>query len=266
MADDRTYVIRSGVDALERLELLAEICSPSTDALLARAGAFSVTSFLDVGCGIGDVASRVARAGVGRAVGVDIDAEVVAGARARDTRLNGSASFAVAGLDDLGTAEWTGFDVVYARCLVSHLPDPVPALRSLLAAARPGGLVLIEDVEVAAVWASPFDPALTRHIELYVRAALGMGARPDVAPEIAVHLRELGATDVDIDLVQPLLRTPEARRIHARTMEAIASPVLQQGLADAAEIDALVTRLDQWAAEPGVVATLPRIVQVMARR
>lgn len=38
-----------------------------------------------------------------------------------------------------------------------------------------------------------------------------------------------------------------------------------QGLATDAEVADLVARLDAWAEEPGVVATLPRIVQVTAR-
>jgi hypothetical protein len=81
-----------------------------------------------------------------------------------------------------------------------------------------------------------------------------------------VHLRGLGACDVDLDVVQPVLRTPDEIRIHARTMEAIAGPVISQGLATVEEVNDLVTRLDAWAAEPGVVATLPRMVQVQGRR
>jgi hypothetical protein len=48
-------------------------------------------------------------------------------------------------------------------------------------------------------------------------------------------------------------------------MEAIAGPVIAQGLADEEEVKSLVTRLDELAATPGFVATLPRIVQVSAR-
>ena len=269
MADDASYVIRSGTEALGRLELLARVCRPTTESFLGRVGATGPGgpgSFLDVGCGIGDVAVLAAQGGATRVLGVDINPGVVAGAAERAARIGAPVQFAVAGLDDLGAGELVDFDVVYSRCMLSHLPDPVPALRSMLAAVRPGGWVLVEDVEVAAVWGSPFDPALARSVELYVAAAHGMGARPDVGPELAVHLRALGACDVDIDVVQPVLRTPDEIRIHARTMEAIAEPVVSQGLATVEEVADLVTRLDAWAAEPGVVATLPRLVQVQGRR
>ena len=52
---------------------------------------------------------------------------------------------------------------------------------------------------------------------------------------------------------------------YARTMEAIAEPVVAQNLATEEEVADLVARLDDFAATPGGFATLPRIVQVSAR-
>jgi SAM-dependent methyltransferase len=264
-ADDASYVIRSGAQAFERLELIARLFWPTTEQLLARAGAFEAGRFLDVGCGIGDVAARVGTAG-SDAVGIDVNTDVVAGAVDRSLRIGAPATFRVAGLADLGVDEGCcDFDVVYARCVLSHQADPRSGLASMLAAARPGGSVLVEDVDVAAVWSSPPCDVLARHVDLYLAAARGLGARPDVGRHLAPLLRELGAVDIDVQLVQPVLRGPEDLEVHARTMEAIAGPVVAQGLATEAEVAALVAELDEWSATPGVVATLPRVVQVCAR-
>jgi len=156
-------------------------------------------------------------------------------------------------------------DAVYARCVLSHQADPRAGLASMVAAVRPGGSILVEDVEVAAVWSSPASNALARHRDLYVAAALGLGARPDVGCELATMLRDVGAIDVDVEIVQPVLRDPADLQVHARTMEAIAGPVVQQGLATDAEVVELVAQLDAFATTPGVFATLPRIVQVSGR-
>src|SRR5262249_41182707 len=178
--------------------------------------------FLDVGCGIGDVASRV-----GNALGIDINAEVIDAARERCMAMGSSAIFRVAGLADLGTdEELRDYDVVYARCVLTHQSDPRAGLAGMLAATRRGGLGMGEDIEVAAVWSSPPSTALTRHLALYDAAAHGLGARPDAGCDLSGMLRDLGASDVSIDLVQPLLRVPEDIQVHARTMEAIAEPVL----------------------------------------
>jgi SAM-dependent methyltransferase len=264
-AGDSSYVIRSGTDAYERLELIARLFWPTTEQLLARAGAFEAGRFLDVGCGIGDVAARVGSEG-GDAVGIDVNADVVAGAVDRSLRRGAPATFRVAGLSDLGVDEGCcDFDVVYARCVLSHQADPASGLASMLAAARPGGSVLIEDVDVAAVWSSPPCGALARHVDLYLAAARGLGAHPDVGCQLATLLRGLGADDIDVHLVQPVLHGREDLQIHARTMEAIAGPVVAQGLATDAEVSALVAELDEWSTTPGVFASLPRIVQVSAR-
>ena len=264
--DDATYVIRTGAAALDRLELIARLFWPTTEAFLARNDLPEAARFVDVGCGIGDVASRLGAAGIRRA------------RRRRERRGRGCSrrphvhprqsrdlsrrcALAQVGVDD----DLCGFDAVYARCVLSHQSDPRAGLAAMVAAARPGGRILVEDVEVAAIWSSPPDDALVRHVELYVAAAHGLGARPDIGCELAPMLTELGASDVRVDLVQPVLREPADLEAHARTMEAISAPVVEQGLAEESEVAELVARLDAFAATPGVVATLPRIIQVSAR-
>ena len=73
------------------------------------------------------------------------------------------------------------------------------------------------------------------------------------------------AEDIEIDVIQPVLRDPADLRAHACTMEAIADAVLAQGLATSEEIDVLVAQLDAFATTAGAVATLPRVVQVSSR-
>jgi 2-polyprenyl-3-methyl-5-hydroxy-6-metoxy-1,4-benzoquinol methylase len=265
MTDDATYVIRTGAAARDRLELIARLCWPTTEGFLERRGAFGVARIVDVGCGIGDVASRLAARGV-NAIGIDVNEDVVKAAAERSTELGSLATFRLGGLKDLGVEDGLrDLDAVYTRCVLSHQADPKAGLASMVAAVRPGGMILVEDVEVAAVWSSPASNALARHRDLYVAAALGLGASPGVGCELATALHDVGATDVDVDVAQPLLREPADMQVHARTMEAIAGPVIQQGLATDSEVADLVAELDEFAATPGVVVTMPRIVQVSAR-
>jgi len=262
--EDASYVIRSGAAAHDRLELIARLFWPTTETFLERTGAFDVGRFVDVGCGIGDVTCRVSTRGAD-ALGIDANAEVVDLATDRAASLGARATFRVDGLAELGTGNLVDADAVFARCVLTHQSDPAAGLAGMVAATRPGGLVLVEDVEVAAIWSSPPNQALRRHLDLYVAAAHGLGARPDFACEIAPTLAELGATDIHVDVLQPVLRTPDELRAHSCTMEAIAPPVVAQRLATADEVGELVAQLEQFADLPGAVATLPRVVQVSAR-
>lgn len=264
MADDATYIIQSGSAAAHRLDTLARVCWPSTEAFLRRQSFQPGQRFLDVGCGSGDVSTRVAPMGM-KVTGIDVNPEVVAFAteRAGDTA---DVEFRAAGIDDVGTPGLDGFDVVYTRCVLSHLPDPAAAMASLMSGVRPGGTLLIEDVEVGGVWSAPRHPAIDRYRELYVTAATASGASPWVAAEFGPMAASLGAIDVHVDMMLPVLREPGDQMIHALTMDAIAGPVLTHQLADTDEIAELVQQLTAFAHTPGNICTLPRMVQLTARR
>jgi ubiquinone/menaquinone biosynthesis C-methylase UbiE len=264
--EDVTYVIRSGVQALERLELIARLLRPTTIDLLDQVDLGPSASFLDVGCGIGDVAAIMAGRSSGHVLGIDINPGVVEGAAQRAQRLGAGAQYRVAGLQDLGTDDLTGFDAVYARAVLTHLPDPSAALTSMLEATAPGGFVLVEDVDLSALWSAPPCRALDEHRDLYLAAAEAIGASPRAASELGARLAAVGAVDVRVDMVQPVLRAPEDLAVHARTMEAIAEPVVRHGLATMDEVDRIIDELDAWARAEGTVGAMPRIVQVSGRK
>ena len=98
---------------------------------------------LDVGCGGGDVTFDLASlVGItGSAVGVDLDATKIDLARGDAEQAEvANVEFRVADLaDGLGEAE---YDVVYARFVLTHLPDPAAGVATMVAALqarRPSG-------------------------------------------------------------------------------------------------------------------------------
>ena len=56
-------------------------------------------------------------------------------------------------------------DLVYCRLLLTHLPDPLTALRQMAAAAGPRGRVVVEDLEHSAVFSEPASAALARYMD-----------------------------------------------------------------------------------------------------
>ncbi|HEU0167164.1 MAG TPA: methyltransferase domain-containing protein, partial [Chloroflexota bacterium] len=88
--------------------------------------------------------------------------------------------------------ETAAFDLIHARLLLEHLPDRDAVLGSLVAALRPGGWLLVEDVD-------------------YVSAA-GISAPGDAAERVqAVRLREFAKLGVDPYFGR---RLPERLRAH----------------------------------------------------
>jgi SAM-dependent methyltransferase len=91
---------------------------------------------LEVGCGRGDVAAEIARAGH-EVVGVDSDAESVAAARAR-----GVDARHVAWLE---FGECAAFDAVVFTCSLHHLLPLDESVARARACLAPDGVVLVED-------------------------------------------------------------------------------------------------------------------------
>lgn len=89
---------------------------------------------------------------------------------------------------------------------------------------------------------------------------------PAVGAQLAGFLHDLGDTEVEVGVRQPVLRKPADQMIHAATVDAIANPVITQGLATAEEVDGLVRTLTDYARAPDTISTLPRIVQICDRR
>src|SRR3954447_12784166 len=85
------YALRGGRHGARRLDLLAQVMGPSTDALLDAAGVGPGMTAVDVGCGAGHVsralAERVGRGGVGLGLVFEPVKLATAGRQARGTGL-----------------------------------------------------------------------------------------------------------------------------------------------------------------------------------
>ncbi|HYM09961.1 MAG TPA: class I SAM-dependent methyltransferase [Bryobacterales bacterium] len=150
-----SYVIRSGQEGKRRLKILARILWPTTFPLLkglVREG----MSCLDLGCGGGDVTIGMARlaGSKGKVVGIDVDAVKLAAAReeAVHQRL-GNVEFR-----DANVFEWSedaAYDLAYARFLLTHLGDPGSVVVQMRHALRPGGILVVEDIDFNSHFATP---------------------------------------------------------------------------------------------------------------
>src|SRR5262249_22615165 len=100
----------------------------------------------------------------------------------------------------------SSYDLVHARSVLEHLRDPKAVLRRLTAALRPGGWLMVEDVDNGTVeaadpahpLAAPFDLCAQARIKFLLAGGV-MDLR--YGRTLPVHIEELDLTDVGNEAV-----------------------------------------------------------------
>ena len=264
----QSYIIRGGIEGRERLRIIGRVMRPLTMPLLARAGVREGMACLDAGCGGGDVSIELARlvGPNGRVVGVDLD-EVKLGMARTEAVALGLGNLEFRREDVLAVAPpAAGFDVVYARFLLTHLREPGTAVERLRDLLAPGGVLIVEDIDYSGHFIHPPSAALDAYVDLYRRTAAARGAHPDIGPRLPLLLEAAGLAPAEMHVVQPAGLRGEVKLLNAITMEAIADAVLAAGFATAAEIDAIVDELYRIGRDETTVMSVVRIVQAWGRK
>jgi len=164
--------------------------------LLRAAGLSPTMRVLDVGCGQGVIADRIARELVpdGEVVGVEPDpdlrrvGEALATQNPRLTVIPGD----IYNLD----LPADSFDFAYARLVFQHLEKPVEALRQIHRVLRPGGIAVIPDVDNGWLTLQPEPPGFSDMLRLAEEAQAAYGGDRFVGRKLAGYLEKAGFTGI----------------------------------------------------------------------
>jgi SAM-dependent methyltransferase len=174
---------------------------------------------LDVGCGSGGWVRHLAALGWD-AEGLEPDPRAAAGARAAGTRVQEGAFGEVA-------LEAAAYDLVAARHVIEHLPDPRAFLAEARRVLRPGGRLFLltpnadarERARFAILWA-PNDPP--RHLVLFPPQALATLVAEAGFADVRVRTRSTPKAILDsLDLARGRRGIPSR---HVRWRRALARP------------------------------------------
>jgi SAM-dependent methyltransferase len=184
-------------EALRRLELLARIEDPGSIACLERIGVRKGSSCLEVGAGAGSVARWLCdRVGpTGRVVATDLDTRFLEplGSQVLEVRRHDVVSDAL---------ERDAFDLVHARHVLVHVPEREAVLEKLVDAIKPGGWVLLEEIDRTTDAPDPMAPESMKALydkvvgEIYDFVS-EKGLDPTFGAGLFGRLRRLGLTDLE---------------------------------------------------------------------
>ena len=261
------YAIRGGQEGKRRLEILGRIMWPSTFRLLKNAGLRAGMTCLDLGCGGGDVTCGIARmtGAAGRVVGIDMDAVKLEAAS------EAGASHGLRNLEfrQTNVYEWSEesvYDLIYARFLLTHLPDCAKALAAIRRALKPGGVLVVEDIDFSGCFCHPHCAAYHRYVALYREVVRRRNGDADIGPKLYGMLVHAGLQSVHLTMVHPFHITQEGKELTLSTLENIAEAALSESLIEPEELRRVIDELDAFTRDPTTVMSLPRVFQSWGHR
>jgi ubiquinone/menaquinone biosynthesis C-methylase UbiE len=261
------YVISGGREGYERLRVLAAARRASTVELFRLADLRPGMRCADLGCGSGDVTFEMAAlAGpAGSTVGIDMDHAELKLAR-QAARERGLVNVAFEAGDVNQWQDPGEYDFVYCRFLFQHLARPVDLLRRMWEAARPGGVLAVEDADLEGLFCDPDNDGFSFYRRIYAELLARHGGDPGCARRLARYFREIGISDPAMRMLQGISADGDAKVMPLLTLEAIAVSIASAGLASADEVASAIEDLAAFTADPGTTIADPRIFQVWARR
>jgi len=150
---------------------------------------------LDVGCGTGAITRGIAQAvqPQGQVVGIDVNSRLIQEARQTHSDLP-NVAFEVGDISEVAWRE--RFDVVTASRVLQWLATPLEALRQMVTAAKPGGVVIVLDYNHEKIaWHPHPPPSLQRFYQSFLRWRAEAGMDNTIADHLVPMLARVGLTD-----------------------------------------------------------------------
>jgi SAM-dependent methyltransferase len=193
-----------------RLAALESLFDGATRRFLKDLGVGAGWRCLEVGCGAGSIARWLAdQVGeTGHVLATDLDTRFLDG--------HGRANLEVRAHNIVtDQVDEAAFDLIHARAVLVHLPDRQQVLKRLAAALRPGGRLLIEDVDFGGATASmlgqyvtappPAGAAMERIYLAFAEVFAANGADPSYGTRLTSALAEAGLTGIGAELHAPVV-------------------------------------------------------------
>ena len=158
---------------------------------------FAGAEVLDVGCGPG-VILRAAAAADRRAKGTGLDLSALRVQQAQERNAgNRRLQFYSGDVQQL-QFESASFDVVYSRMLLQYVRDKEKAVGEMVRVCKPGGTVLMQDLDGQLVWHYPEDALMQQTVKRVLTSLEASGFDPFVGRKLFWLARNAGLDNVKV--------------------------------------------------------------------
>jgi SAM-dependent methyltransferase len=258
------YPLERRAGEIERLDRQGAAMAAECATMLERIGVAEAWRCLDLGCGprgITDLLS--ARVGAsGHVTGLDADPVFVEYGRqhaAANTDFVQGDAYSVA-------LPGGSFDLVHLRFVASTAGAPQKLLGEAMRLAKPGGIVALQEPDMATLSCYPPHPAWDALRAALVGAFAAVGSNISLGRELFTLARSTGLRDVQYRPFLIGVRSGDAIADYLpSTIESLRATVLGHRLMTESALDAALALCRTHLADPGTVFTMYTVAQVWGR-
>jgi len=261
------YALATGADAVGRLNVLHKIYSPAGREALLEAGLTRGMTVADFGCGPGTMTRMLASlvGPTGTVTGIDLHAAQLDQARQLcATESLANTMFVTADACATGLPGHL-FDLVYCRFLLLHLTDPAACLKEMWRVLKPGGILLVEDGDLASACSVP-PTALDAFAELFSRLGPLRGVDYSIANRLSHLVADAGFSITHLKIHQPNERAGLSGLLLKWSVEEAGAAFIDAGLITSKQLRHTITEMERAVSDPDVLALAPRMSLVSARK
>jgi len=261
------YVLATGTAAVHRLFILHSIYSPAGRRVLEQAGIRPGMRIADFGCGVGLTTRMLSEmtGRHGRVVGIDVHADQLEEARriCGNTGLS-NASFLHADACDTKLPDDT-FDLVYCRFLLLHLPNPQDCLREMRRVLKPGGILVVEDGDLATAESMPAT-AINDFAAMFSRLGPTRGLNYSLSKNLFHMVKATGFPRVDMEIHQPAIIRGDARFFIKWSVAEAGPALVNAGILTREELDRMLADMQVALEDPDILILPPKMSIAWGRK
>jgi SAM-dependent methyltransferase len=267
IAQSSQYALATGHNAVGRLSVLHGIYSPVGRQVLLEAGLKRGMDAADFGCGTGTMTRLLASmvGPEGSVTGIDANTDQLEQAAQwcnQQDRVH--TRFVAADACDTGLVR-NSFDLVYCRFLLLHLPDPAACLEEMWRVLKPGGIIVIEDGDLASARSVP-PTALDAFARLFSGLGPIRGVDYSIENRLAQLVADVGFTSLGMRVHQPAERAGAPGLLLKWSVEEAGPAFVESGLITSRQLEDTVVQMARAVVDRNVLAMAPRMSLVWGKK